>query len=148
MNAADLADVNFACYFPPNSLVPQALLPEYLKDQSALTIKSAGAALKFSDILNIYYGSSNKGDLNVCNPHSFDYNIVGGLPVYAGLQSVTMNLTHMAGTLDNINLTIGFFDQGIVNIKWTWMNQTTDKRIPIEVPTSLIDTTPRDLSKM
>jgi hypothetical protein len=147
VNAADLSETNFACYFTPDSLEPQPLTPTYLADKQALSITSP-TPLKFSQILNVYYGSSNKGDVNLCNVHSFDYNIEGGVPAIAGLKTVTLNLTHMAKTLANVQMTIGFFDQGIINIRYTWDNQTQDKRVPLGVPQSIIDTTPRDISKL
>lgn len=50
----------------------------------------------------------------------------------------------MAGTLDDITLYIGIHDQGIINVKWTWANQTLDKRVPLGVPQSIVDTTPKD----
>lgn len=120
VNAADLNETNFACYFAPNSLVPQQLDTLYHPEKMALTITPRTAGLKIGDINNLYYGSTIKGDLNVCNKHSFDYNIVNGLPDITGLQSISFNLTHMAGTLDNIIMYIGFYDQGIINVKWTW----------------------------
>lgn len=109
VNAADLSDVNFACYFTPNSLEPQAMTANYLPDQQALYLTSA-TPLTFSQIRSVHYGSSNDGDVNLCNQHSFDYNIVGGLPDITGLKSVSLNLTHMAGTLDNVRMTISLWD--------------------------------------
>lgn len=144
VNAPDLNDTNFACYFPPNSLVPQQLDTWYNKDKEALII-STQQATKFSQILNIYYGSSLKNDLNICNQHSFDYNIVGGvIPDLSQLKNYTFNLTHMAGTLDNIQLYIGFHDSGIINVKWTWENQSNHQRVPVGVPNTLVDSTPKD----
>lgn len=148
VNAADLNDTNFACYFSPNSLVPQQLDTWYNTDKQALVILPQ-QALKFSQILNIYYGSSLKNDLNICNQHSFDYNIEGGvIPDLTQVNNVTLNLTHMAGTLDDIQLYIGFFDAGIINVKWSWRNQTKHQRVPVGVPKDIVDTSARDISKL
>jgi hypothetical protein len=110
VNAEDLKDTNFVCYFGPNSLVPQIMNATYLPDKLALSITPRTAGLKIGDINNLYFGSTLKGDLNICNKHSFDYNIVGGKPDITGLQRIHMNLTHMAGTLDNITVYVGFQD--------------------------------------
>ena len=59
VNAADLAEGSFACYYSPNSLVPQPLVTRYNTASMALEITSTNSQLKFSDILNVYYGSSN-----------------------------------------------------------------------------------------
>ena len=70
LNATDLSEGTFACYYRPDSLEPQPLLTNYLADKKAFVIKTV-TATKFSDILNIYYGSSNKGDLNLCDYRSW-----------------------------------------------------------------------------
>jgi hypothetical protein len=72
VNAEDLKDTNFVCYFGPNSLVPQIMNATYLPDKLALSITPRTAGLKIGDI--------------------------------------HMNLTHMAGTLDNITVYVGFQD--------------------------------------
>ena len=59
-----------------------------------------------------------------------------------------MNLTHTAGTLDNIQFTVSIFDSGIINMKWNWDNLVTNKRVAFGVPTTLVDTTPRDLTNV
>lgn len=106
-------------------------------------------ATKFSDILNIYY--SGKGDLNMCTnatsqSHSFNYNIDGGIiPNLTEAKQVQINLTHMAGTLDDVTLNLGFFDQGILNVRWSWRNGT-GKRYVTKVPDTLVNTTARDIS--
>lgn len=72
---------------------------------------------KFNEILNVYYGSANKKDLNLCDPHSFQYNIDGGvIPDLTQAKNVHINLTHMAGTLDDITMFIGFQDTGIIHV--------------------------------
>jgi hypothetical protein len=101
---------------------------------------------KFSDILNIYY--SGMGDLNMCtnatapvSQHSFNYNIVGGvIPNLTNTKQVQVNLTHMAGVLDDVTLDLGFFDQGILNVRWSWRNQT-GKRLTLKVPDTIVNTT-------
>jgi hypothetical protein len=147
VNAADLKDTNFACYFTPDSLEPQQLTATYQADQKALYLTSA-APLTFGMLRSVNYGSSNNKDLNLCNPHSFDYNIEGGLPDIKGLKTVSMKLTHMAGTLDPLRMTISLWDQGVINIRYTWDTQAADKRVPLGVPTTIVDSTPRDVSKI
>jgi len=122
VNAGDLNETNFACYFTPSSLVPQPLNTWYNTEKKALVLLPA-TSTKFSQILNIYYGSSNNKDLNICNQHSFEYDIVGGVvPDLSQAKSVHINLTHKAGTLDDITLYLGFHDSGIIHVQWAWAN--------------------------
>jgi hypothetical protein len=51
-----------------------------------------------------------------------------------------MRLIHKAGILPDLNFTVRMFDEGIVNVKWTWLNATNDKRQHPEVPDILVDT--------
>lgn len=56
-----------------------------------------------------------------------------------------IELEHMAGTLPNIEVSMRYLDQGIVNFKWTWVGGITPegKRHAYEVPQDLINTTTR-----
>ena len=94
--------------------------------------------------MNVYYGGSN--DVNMCNDQTFEYSIVGGVPVYKNQTTVTFNLTNTfnSKTPHDISMTIGFFDTGILNIKWTWADQSVQRRVPVSVPHSVINTTPKD----
>ena len=56
-----------------------------------------------------------------------------------------INLTHMAGVLDDVRLDLGFFDTGILNVRWSWRNQT-GKRVVLKVPDTIVNTTARDTS--
>jgi hypothetical protein len=51
-----------------------------------------------------------------------------------------MKLIHKAGILPDLNFTVRMFDEGIVNVKWTWLNATNGKRQHAEVPDILVDT--------
>jgi hypothetical protein len=128
VNAEDLANVDFACYYTPDSLIPIGMTPRYDGNLKTLFITPAQAT-RFSDIENVYYGSTSRGDLNLCEEKGkFDYKIVKsnnpnpGLPTnVTGLKEVTYELAYMGSAkLSNIQLTVGFFDSGILNIKWTW----------------------------
>lgn len=80
----------------------------------------------------------------MCNDQTFEYSIVGGVPVYKNQKTVTFNLTNtFKSVLHDIFMTIGFFDAGILNIKWTWADQSVQRRVPVSVPNSVINTTPR-----
>lgn len=82
----------------------------------------------------------------MCNDQTFEYSIVGGVPVYKNQTTVTFNLTNTFNSkaLHDISMTIGFFDMGILNIKWTWADQSVQRRVPVSVPHSVINTTPKD----
>jgi hypothetical protein len=47
--------------------------------------------------------------------------------------------------LDNIELFLGFFDSGIINVKWTWKSPQ-GKRTVFKVTDELVNTTRRDIS--
>ena len=51
----------------------------------------------------------------------------------------------MAGVLDDVTLDLGFFDTGILNVRWSWRNQT-GKRLVLKVPDTIVNTTARDTS--
>lgn len=148
VNAPDLEYITTACYFSPTSLTATTMQVSWNPATKALHITPM-TATKFSDILNVYY--SGKGDLNMCTnassqSHSFNYNIDGGvIPNLTDAKQVQINLTHMAGTLDDLTLNLGFFDQGILNVRWSWRN-STGKRYVTKVPDTLVNTTARDIS--
>lgn len=150
LNAGDLEYITSACYYSPTSLTATTMQVSWDPKTKALHIAPMSAT-KFSDILNIYY--SGKGDVNLCTnasqsqqSHSFNYNIEGGvIPNLTNAKQVQVNLTHMAGTLDDVTLDLGFFDQGILNVRWTWRNKT-GKRHVTKVPDTLVNTTARDTS--
>lgn len=131
------------------------MTPTYDGNRKTLLITPA-KAVKFSDIENIYYGSKAKGDLNLCSEQGiFDYRIVsssnpnlGPTTNLTGLQVVTYELAYMgAAKLSNIVMSVGFFDSGIINVKWRWAN-STGKREIFKVPDDLVNTTARDLSHL
>ena len=74
LNADDLQGVNYACYYRPNSLDPVPLQVEPMPEKRAISLVAQGQTpVKFSDILNVYYGSSNTSQLNLCNKKSLQY---------------------------------------------------------------------------
>jgi hypothetical protein len=83
---------------------------------------------------------------NASSPsHSFDYNIDGGvLPNLTNSTRVQVNLTHAAGILDDVTLDLGFFDTGILNVRWTWRNPE-GKRAVLKVPDTVVNTTWRNI---
>lgn len=142
VNAKDLNETNFACYFAPDSLVPQPLdithdLPNFAVHLSPRT------PLKFSQLLNVYYGSSLSNDLNICDPHTFQYDPVAPLPDITGLKSVSIQLTNKAKTLPDIQFNIAIFDSGVINMRWTWADPT-GKRTVFGIPQTLVNTTYKD----
>jgi alpha-glucosidase (family GH31 glycosyl hydrolase) len=56
----------------------------------------------------------------------------------------TFRLYHKTGVLPDLSLTLRVFDEGIINVKWTWPEDGTlpaDKRKHFEIPTSVVNTT-------
>lgn len=149
-DADDLEHVNFACVFDHN-MQSRDMRPRFIKEKRALRLSIEGPTpLKFSDIKNIYFGNSDKGDINFCDPLSYQYKIQGGrVPDLTG-NSATFVLEHMADpkSLPNLQATIRFIDTDIINVKWTWQldaqgNVPAGKRVPVEVPNDLLDTSVR-----
>lgn len=147
LNAGDLSDVTTACYYSPDGLVAQGLQTLYDGTNKALYIKPL-KTMKFSDMRLIYFSGPN--DVNMCGSispqtHTFDYNIADGKIPDLKTQQVTVNLTHMGKVLDDVTLTLGFFDTGIINVKWNWRNGT-GKRTVYKVHDNVVNTTKRDIS--
>lgn len=120
--------------------------PKYTDDKKLLRLSpDSDKPLKFSDVANVYFGSSAKGDINLCDPLSYQYGIKGGVLPDLTKSSATVILENIAGTSPDLKLTIGFIDTNIINVKWTYDGDKTPegKRTPVEVPNDLVDTTVR-----
>ena len=134
------------------------MTPLYSGDQQTLFLKPQ-QAVKFSDIENIYYGSKQNGDLNLCgsngnNSEIFNYQIANSdnhnndSTNVTGLKNVTYELQYMGRSkLDNIELFVGFFDSGIINVKWSWKSPQ-GKRTVFKVSDEIVNTTQRDISSV
>lgn len=87
-----------------------------------LTNFNYGAPLKFSQISNIFYGSASRSDINVCLQATYEYEIPAEFNLTSVLSSNSGNipLVHKAGTLPNLTLSMRIFEEGIINVKWTW----------------------------
>ena len=109
-----------------------------------LTTKSFGDKLKFSKISNIFYGSSTSGNLNLCRSVSYEYVIPEEFDLTKVLSSSngTIPLMHKGGVLPNLTLSLRMFDEGIINVKWTWEQQPAPAghRIHFEVPDDIVNT--------
>ena len=58
-------------------MTPVELTPKYDPTLKTLYLTPKDQTVKFSDIENVYYGSSSKGDLNLCTLDTgFQYKIV------------------------------------------------------------------------
>jgi len=51
----------------------------------------------------------------------------------------------MGKILDDVTLTLGFFDTGIINVQWNWRNGA-GKRTVYKVHDNLVNTTRRNIS--
>lgn len=68
VNAADLANTNFACYMD-DDFQPVVLKPNYDTATKTLVISSS-TNLPFDTFKVIYYGNTLK-DVNLCNPTTY-----------------------------------------------------------------------------
>ena len=135
---------------------PVDITPLYDASLKTLTLTPKQADLKFSQIENIYYGSKAKGDLNLCSlDTAFQYKIISSTYPYSenltnitGVKNVTFELKYLGNAkLDNVKLTLGFFDQGILNLKWSWADPTGKRKV-FPVPDEVVDTSERDLNNL
>ena len=66
-----------------------------------------------------------------------------------GLKNVTFELKYIGNAkLDNVKLSLSFFDTGILNIKWSWADPTGKRKV-FPVPDEVVNSTGmRDLSNL
>lgn len=128
-DAADLNTTDFACGYTEAGDIIQ-LEQEFNNVTNALRIfsdpNSLNFPLKFSMISNIFYGSTLNKDLNLCKQSQFEYRldpIYDDNATFASILSkseVSVRLIHKIGVLPDLNLTLRVFDEGIMNVRWTW----------------------------
>lgn len=138
VDAEDLSDTDFACYFTPKLEIVQMQL-YYDKVKKALHIIPKDK-IKFSDFKQINYGSSEKKDLNLCDEKSYTYHIKDGqLPdLTKGKASIVVS--HDGGVLPELNVTFRMVNINVVNIRWTFMPPVPKGwDMPYQVPKDLID---------
>ena len=143
VDAADLKDVNFACGMDGMMKNVINMKATYIAAKKMLKISpDTENPVKFSDIANVYFGSSTNGDLNLCDPLTFQWKVNGALPDISKVPMVTLKLTNLANTSPDLAATIQFTDTNLINIKWTYDGAQTPagKRTPVEVPNDLVDT--------
>lgn len=77
----------------------------------------------------------------MCSSTNYEYMVHNWTDVERQLNSpeATMRLIHKAGVLPDLNLTVRMFSEGIVNVKWTWLNTTNGKRQHPEIPDILVN---------
>jgi hypothetical protein len=99
--------------------------------------------LKFSKLSHILYGSSANKELNLCRESAFQYFIPEEVNLVEALNrsESVITLEHKQGTLPKLNLTLRIFEDGILNVKWNWLEQfPKDKRVHYPVPDDIVDT--------
>ena len=75
LQADDLADIDFACYFT-TSITPQQLDVSYNKHMNFLSLKPVnGETVSFKDLGAVRFGNS-KTETNYCQANSFSYKAV------------------------------------------------------------------------
>ena len=143
-DAEDLSDTDFACAFTTNNEILELEVDYYSSNKTLKIYRPEtfdDTRISFSQISNIFYGNNSK-DLNLCSRTHFQYKLAPEtqLDKILGQPSATMRLIHKAGILPDLNFTVRMFDEGIVNVKWTWLNATNGKRQHPDVPDILVDT--------
>ena len=140
MNAAKYEESTVACYLSvTNNLKPVGLKVTYLNKEKALQISEGESIVRFHDIHSIHF--LTPGELNVCDPQHFKYQIKDGVtPDLKNKSRVDFNLTNIGGALPDITATLRIFEGNILNIKWTWASKSSTGKTPFEVPNEYIST--------
>lgn len=97
----------------------------------------------FSQISTILYGNSKK-DLNLCMMKGYEYYIpeTENLTLTLNSTNGSFILKHSQNVLPDLKVTIRMFDRELINVKWTWANDSTviGKRAHFEVPDEIANT--------
>lgn len=141
-DAADLKDTDFACMVSTTGIVN--FLINYNDTTKALTLfrDINDPFLKFSQFGDVFYGK-NGTDLNLCKLEGFEYMVdpADDLKSLANSEA-TIKLIHKEGALPDLKLYLRTFDEGIINVQWTyWTKPTQGKRQHLPVPDLLVNTT-------
>jgi len=149
LNAEKYVDYDIACYLKvTNQLKPVPLVARYESTEKSLHIFALKDKIRFSDIHSIHFGKS--GELNVCSQEHFKYKVADGQDIdLVGKSNTALLLNHIAAVLPDIRVTLKIMLGGIVNIKWTWADNSTTGKVPFEVPQDYVTPLPLqgDLSK-
>eukprot|EP00347_Sterkiella_histriomuscorum_P006514 403352477 len=142
VDAKDLNLTDFACGMDKNMNKFMNFKINYIEQTQVLEIIPE-RSIKFSELYNVYFGSSQDNDINLCDPKTFEYNLKENLNLIDLEQSVVdLTLQNVAGTSPDLQMKIQFIDRDIINVKWTYDGIITPagKRTPVEVPNELVDT--------
>ncbi len=145
-----MESIDFACGYTEGGDIIE-LETDYSNKTNSLKIyvspNSLDYPLKFSKLSNIFYGSSKNKDLNLCSQSHFEYMLDPAFDnetvFAAALQQpqASFKLIHKQKALPDLNLTIRVFDEGIMNVRWTWANTTNGtKRSHFEIPDVIVNT--------
>jgi len=143
VDAEDLADTDFACWTSLyNREVFMMEAPQYDAEQQTLTLVPK-ETIKVEHLHNIHYGSSAKGDVDLCltSPNT-RYKVLA--PENVTLNSHNVSLTLVTDSLyPNLTLNISMKKNEMIHIKWGYQNNTNGNhtyKIPFEVPQDIVAT--------
>jgi alpha-glucosidase (family GH31 glycosyl hydrolase) len=143
-DASDLENTDFACVHFARGGISQ-LTPKYDATTKTLALfrdpLSDPNPLMFSQIGNVFYGNK-KTDLNLCQEKGFEYEVDPKTDLQSLLAQpeATFTLIHKEKVgLPDLKVTVGTYDEGIINVKWTYAD-ATGKRTHFPVPDLLVDT--------
>jgi len=113
--------------------------PQYDAEQKTLTMVPK-ETIKVEHLHNIHYGSSAKGDVDLCfsSPNT-RYKVFA--PENLTLNSHNVSLTLVTDSLyPNLTLNISMKKNEMIHIKWGYQNTSNGKIIPFEVPQDIVAT--------
>ena len=139
-NADDLASTDFACMMPMASRTPVQLTPTYDKDMHTLTLTNPSGQIDVKAMRDIHFGTTAQ-DLNLCAPESHFYRFNDTIP-YSSLDTNKFSVLMTSQTpnvMRDLNVTLSILESGVINVHYTYMNDTGVSKKPFEVPTSIVD---------
>lgn len=135
LNAQDLVNTSFACVFDTH-MNASAVSFSYSSDQQTLSFDTK--SFNFTRIRQISFGSSQSNDLNLCQDLTYQYSIKDKIiPDLTKSPNITLTLSHMAGILPDLNISLSVGMHSMVNVKWTYAQLPEGWKKPFEVPETI-----------
>lgn len=111
----------------------------YDEETKTLSFVGTHGPIKLFDMRDIHFGTTTT-DLNLCNPETHYYHFNSPDPKTFDSNKTSLILTsNTPNVIRDLNLTLSLLASGVINIHWTYANNTGVDKIPFEVPTTIID---------
>jgi len=138
-NAEDLKDTDFACWTSVKDRnVTMLQKPKYYLNKTLEFIFAIDETEHFNmtDLQNLHFGNSKKGDVTLCDVHGSKYYIKGQ-DYDLSKSSVVLNLMSTREHVAPLYLNLSIKTNGLIHMKWTYQNKTS----PFQVPDDIVNLT-------